>query len=65
MTSHQFARQLLCEPDLPILTTGDNYEDLLEVGFTKIEAVHSSDPDLVCPSGEEVIVIHRVGSDYV
>jgi hypothetical protein len=56
MTSHQFARQLLCEPDLPITIAGD-WGDLLDITFTKIEACHQSDEDLPL---EEVIVVDRV-----
>ena len=55
MTSHQFARQLLCEPDLQILITGDNYEDLVPVTFTKTEMLNHSDEN------EEIILVHRIG----
>lgn len=54
MTSHQFARQLLCEPDLQILITGDSYEDLVPVRFTKTEMLNHSDQE------EEIILVHGI-----
>jgi len=50
MTSHQFAKQLLCEPDLPITIEQDRDSgELFDLGFTRV----GTENDV------EVIVVHR------